>query len=160
MLKVLLVEQDDGVRDSLGQVLRAWGHDCVAVASGREGLVRLLRWSEGFDVLLVDQTLPGLATHELLRGAANALYGPVHLILMVAKRLGPEARPWATDRCGPVTLLPKPFSMPMLRSALDGTPIHGGDASPSAPGSGFVGRGLGGLARRNGVDGEPRASTA
>ena len=64
-LHVLVVEDDDTLRELLAEVLRGWGYQAVIVASGGRA-VELLE-TQLFEVAIVDIHLPEMDGVELLR---------------------------------------------------------------------------------------------
>jgi len=56
---VLFIEDDDSMRDALGQVLRQWGVLVDAVSSGEEALETAARAERSFDAIVSDFRLPG-----------------------------------------------------------------------------------------------------
>ena len=56
--KILVIDDDPGVRESLGELLRSEGYQVDAVASGEEGLTAVR--AEEYDLALLDIRLPGL----------------------------------------------------------------------------------------------------
>jgi two-component system, NtrC family, response regulator HydG len=65
MARVLLIDDDPGVRESTGRMLRAAGYTVQAVATGEEGFE--LAKGDGFDVILSDMRMPGLSGIDVLR---------------------------------------------------------------------------------------------
>ncbi len=63
-LKLLLVDDDDDLRQDLVHLFRKQGHDVTAVASGEEALDKAGR--ARFDVALLDLHLPGISGIDLL----------------------------------------------------------------------------------------------
>ncbi len=68
--KVLIVDDEAEIRDELTECLTDEGYDCVTVASGEEGLNRILR-DPDIAVVLVDLQMPGRTGLEMI-GAARA----------------------------------------------------------------------------------------
>jgi two-component system, OmpR family, response regulator PrrA len=64
MVRVLLVEDDDAIRASLGKSLTAAGHVVSAVAAGADGVAAVAR--EKPEVLLLDLGLPDLDGRDVL----------------------------------------------------------------------------------------------
>jgi two-component system, sensor histidine kinase len=64
--RVLVVEDNGDVRESLGLILRMWGHDVEFAATGTEGLKRARDLKP--DVALIDIGLPELNGYEVARG--------------------------------------------------------------------------------------------
>ncbi len=56
---VLFIEDDDSMRDALGQVLRQWGVLVDAVSSGEEALETAAQAERSFDAIVSDFRLPG-----------------------------------------------------------------------------------------------------
>jgi two-component system response regulator RegX3 len=108
--RLLLVEDDHGIADSIGYALRAEGFEVDAVATGEEALERL--GAAAYDVVVLDLMLPGISGLEVCRRVRGSNTVP---ILMLTARtaevdivLGLEA--------GADDYVPKPFSMPELVS--------------------------------------------
>src|ERR1700691_2640894 len=73
MRKILIVDDETGIRESLQGVLADEGYDTSAVESGEECL-DLLRRERSYEVVLLDIWLPGidgLQTLERIRGMDN-----------------------------------------------------------------------------------------
>ncbi len=62
---VLLAEDDEGVRDFVGEVLRASGWTVVTAASPTEALASAARQSLAIDLLVTDVVMPGMNGGEL-----------------------------------------------------------------------------------------------
>jgi len=62
---VLLAEDDEGVRESVREVLRASGWDVVTAASPAEALASAARQSLAIDLLVTDVVMPGMNGDEL-----------------------------------------------------------------------------------------------
>jgi CheY-like chemotaxis protein len=71
--RVLVVEDDDDVRDLFRELLQLHGHYVVVAKDGREALALLA--AERFDIALVDISLPGIDGREVAR-RARAQLGP------------------------------------------------------------------------------------
>ncbi|MCH5676779.1 response regulator [Streptomyces gilvus] len=65
MPRVLLVEDDPGVREGARLALRRQGHDVAAAATGEEGLEHLRAFRP--DVVVLDLMLPGMTGLEVCR---------------------------------------------------------------------------------------------
>ena len=65
MARVLLIDDDPGVRESTARMLRAAGYTVQTVATGEEGFERAK--DDGFDVILSDMQMPGLSGIDVLR---------------------------------------------------------------------------------------------
>lgn len=114
-LDVLLVDDDELIRDSIGPVLRAQGHRVVLVGSGEEALDRIKRGSSP-DVVILDMNMPGLGG----RGALPRIRSlqPDVPVLLATGRAGPDALE-LTRTFTNVTLLAKPINAGDLKTYLD-----------------------------------------
>lgn len=114
MARVLLVEDDRDVRESLVEVLEAEGHSVVQARNAREGLEQLARPGAPA-VVLLDMRLPGMDGGGFL-GALQALPDAdrFRVILMSADRSVNSLR----EEPGVVAVLNKPFDFPELLALL------------------------------------------
>ncbi len=62
--RVLLVDDDEGIREVVGAMLEAVGLSVTSVVSGEQALEKLVR---AFDLVVLDWTLPGIGGLELCR---------------------------------------------------------------------------------------------
>ncbi len=81
MHRVLLIEDDQSIRDGLELALRRQGHDVLAAATGEEGL-EMLRANTP-DILVLDLMLPGIDGYEVCRRVRAA--GSVPIIMCTAR---------------------------------------------------------------------------
>jgi CheY-like chemotaxis protein len=58
MAKILVIDDEEGIRNLLDTLLRLKGYDVVLVASGRKGLELFRR--ERPDVVVLDLKMPGM----------------------------------------------------------------------------------------------------
>jgi two-component system response regulator HydG len=65
MSRILLIDDDPGVRDSMERMLRGAGYAVQSAASGEEGFE--LARGGGFDVILSDMRMPGISGLDILR---------------------------------------------------------------------------------------------
>ncbi|HJW73677.1 MAG TPA: PAS domain S-box protein [Geothrix sp.] len=118
-LAILLVDDDELVQDSVGQMLAALGHRPTSARSGEEALEQLKSGLPA-DVVILDLNMPGLggaATLPLLRSLCPDL--PV---ILATGRVDQDALDLAQKFPG-VTLMPKPFTLADVRRHLE--PISG-----------------------------------
>jgi two-component system, chemotaxis family, chemotaxis protein CheY len=81
---VLLVEDDDGIRDSVRECLVFEGYDVAAAANGAEALVWLERGVRP-SLVLLDMVMPVMSGPELLsRIRADRALADVPVVLMTA----------------------------------------------------------------------------
>jgi signal transduction histidine kinase/DNA-binding response OmpR family regulator len=112
-LRILLVEDDEQIREPARELLEALGHDTVAVASAEEALELLA--SAHIDVLLTDVSLPGMSGVELAR---QVLRDMPELKVIIASGYGAGATGGNADGLGKAVLLPKPYDLARLSKAL------------------------------------------
>ncbi len=63
--RVLVVDDNRDLADSLGVILRLWGHDVAVAYDGNEALERAQSWPP--DVVFLDIGLPGVDGFEVAR---------------------------------------------------------------------------------------------
>ncbi len=106
--RILLVEDDSGIRESVAEVLELEGYRVSAVGNGSDALEWLAR--EVPDVLLVDLVMPVMSGGELLaRVKADPRLADVPAILMTAAIPTAQSPVPAAD-----ATLAKPFELDTL----------------------------------------------
>ncbi|MFG2908573.1 response regulator [Kitasatospora sp. NPDC048286] len=80
MARLLLIEDDDSVREALALGLRRQGHEVRTAASGEEGLERARQ--EPPELVVLDLMLPGIDGFEVCRRLRRA--GPTPVIMLTA----------------------------------------------------------------------------
>ena len=71
--RVLIVEDDAGVRTAVAETLDAFGYDSADAEDGRAGLERAL--GEAFDLVLLDVRMPHMDGHEVMAELRRARPG-------------------------------------------------------------------------------------
>ncbi|MCY1079309.1 response regulator [Archangium lansingense] len=112
-LHILLVEDDTDIRDSACELLEVLGHQVLAVANAEAAHEALIVGA--FDVLFTDVSLPGMSGLELARGAVCR---HPKLRVIIASGHGASVVTAGGEVSGAV-LLPKPYALPQLKSALE-----------------------------------------
>lgn len=110
--RVLVIDDDAGVRRSLRDLVISLGYEAEAAASGREGLA--LFEQSRYDILLTDLLMPEMTGWEVLETVRHA--NPTMPVIIVS-----GATVYADDRrlARPgVTLLQKPVDAHFLEIAL------------------------------------------
>ena len=90
-MKVLVVEDDSSVRETLGMVLEAYDHHADLVENGSDALTYLeTSWPE---VMLLDLTLPGMSGEEIFE-SIHSRFGrvPPTVVLSAAQQGAVRAR--------------------------------------------------------------------
>jgi two-component system response regulator RegX3 len=110
LTRVLVVDDEEPIRDAVGFALRSEGFDVDAVQDGEEAIEAVRR--EAYDVLILDQMLPRLSGVEVCRRIRSASDIPIIMLTArdaeVDRVLGLEA--------GADDYVTKPFSMAELVS--------------------------------------------
>jgi CheY-like chemotaxis protein len=110
-LHVLVVEDNEGARELVCEMLLVLGHEPTGAASAEEALVTMK--DKAFDVLLADINLPGMSGIALAEKIVNEVPN-IHVIFasgfgyLVADKTNFQ-----------FTLLPKPYGLDQLRLALE-----------------------------------------
>ncbi len=110
---ILLVDDDDAVRDILSEQLSDMKLKVVSASSGAQAMDILAEYGCGIDVMLTDFAMPDMNGTETIRRARN-LYPQLHAILMTG---------YAEDHMLPrdedaIAILRKPIDLDMLRQEL------------------------------------------
>jgi two-component system response regulator HydG len=63
--RILVIDDDQGVRDSMARMLRGAGYAVETAASGEDGVV--MAKGNGYDVILSDMRMPGISGLDVLR---------------------------------------------------------------------------------------------
>ena len=106
--KILLIDDEEAVRMTIGEILRRAGYEVHSAVDGRSGL-DLFR-QHTFDLLITDLLMPetdGLETIIALRGHRTSL--KIMVISGCAQTLGGEYLKIA-QHLGADSVLPKPFA--------------------------------------------------
>jgi len=103
---ILIVDDESGIRESLGALLRDEGYDAEAVASGEECLDRLKRRS--FDLVLLDVWLNGMDGLDTLERMQEQSSAP--MVVMISGHANIETAVRAT-KLGAFDFIEKPLSI-------------------------------------------------
>lgn len=109
--RILLVEDEDGVRGIAAQLLMSRGYDVEEACDGEEAMEIIDEDEEGFDLVISDVVMPGIDGPTLIQQAREKL-GDARVVFIsgyaerdLAKRL---------DDNRAVSFLPKPFTVRQL----------------------------------------------
>ena len=110
--KILIIAEDEAVRDSLCALLQSFSYDVAPFASGEEFFGRM---SIGGDCLLVDQSMPGMCGLDVLEHL-YATDDPIPAVLMSGHCNFSIA---LRAECLGVNVLPKPVPEEMLLMCIE-----------------------------------------
>ena len=112
-IRVLVVDDDQAVREALGRTLEKLGFDVVVAADGQEGLERLREG--GVHILLADLKMPKLSGQELLK-AAKAIAPDVEVIVITGHGTVEDAV--EAMKGGAYDFITKPFKRVQLEKTI------------------------------------------
>ena len=117
MAKVLVIDDDPGVRQVIRNILEEWGHEAFEAENGREGVDAITRTR--FSVVICDMVMPvqeGVETIQQIR----ALDPVVPLIAISGVFAGDDSSLMDRARMmGADTAVAKPFGAEELLTAID-----------------------------------------
>ncbi|MBU6498259.1 MAG: response regulator [Rhodospirillales bacterium] len=125
--RILLVDDDEAVRQTTSMVLQSMGHHVMEAASGEQALA-LLAANPGIDMLLTDVAMPGMSGPTLARHARSQR--PNLPIVLFSGYADPHA---VADNPLPQRIIRKPFRAGDLASQIETAlrefqPAGGGEA--------------------------------
>ena len=133
MTRILVVDDEQGVRAFLADALAAAGHDVVEAEDG-EAAYRALRGG-AFDVLVTDLQMPRLDGMELLRRARRE---QPNVAVIVLTAHGSIAGAVEAVKLGAVDYLEKPLESPAVLRQIVARAAPGAAGAQAAPESGAV----------------------
>ena len=113
---ILLVDDEEVVRNLIGRHLAILGYCAIAVASGAEAIAKVTNGTTTFDLVLLDMMMPGMSGEETFRTLHDL---KPTLFFLLCSGSGESA---ATDRLlktGSCELLGKPFKQAELRAKIE-----------------------------------------
>jgi CheY-like chemotaxis protein len=118
MAHILLIDDDELLRDTLLQMLQLDGHRVVEAASGEHGL-NLLATHSTFDLVITDMMLPGVHGARVIVEVTRRHPGlPVIAISGGRRMLSTQFNLETASMVGATCQLAKPFTRAQLQSAL------------------------------------------
>lgn len=112
-VRVLIADDDAGVREYLSEILSAAGYTLLTAANGREALDRLRE--SAVDLVIVDARMPELDGLETLRRLRQR--DPTLPVIAISGA-GPQLRVREWEQLGAATVLRKPFAPEILEAAI------------------------------------------
>lgn len=112
-LNVLFVEDEEDLRDMVGEAMRDWGYCVTVAANGHEALAHL-RGSVPYSLIITDFSMPeGVSGLDVAVEAASVQ--PDARVLLVSG----HQRSQLPGLPSGARFLPKPYRLKQLRSALE-----------------------------------------
>ena len=127
-LRVLLVDDHEGVRATTAALLEELGHEVTALPSGADMLAALADGRGACDLLVTDYAMPQMSGAELIR-RARELQPDLRALIITGYAEGDALANRPTD----VAVLTKPFSVGQLRRALASAAAEPPVAAQPAP---------------------------
>ena len=114
MSRVLIVDDEEYVREPLKEILRAQGHEVMAAKNGIEATDCFNM--NGFDLTIIDIIMPGKAGVQLIRECLS-LNPKIRIVAMTGSIYSEEYLKTARD-FGAHAVLSKPFSDESIKAAI------------------------------------------
>jgi PAS domain S-box-containing protein len=112
-LRILLVDDHEGVRAMTAAMLEELGHEVVSIRDGTTVVKRLKNCASAFDLLISDYAMPAISGSEVM-GLARA-HAPNLRGLLITGYADPDS---IGNRPKDVEVLTKPFTIDQLRAAI------------------------------------------
>ena len=116
MARILVIDDDLHMRTACARVLAKAGHTVTCAETGNEGLKILSSSAAGFEVVLLDQLMPGMSGMETL--AEIKVMAPDLPVIIITGSVSDETSAELVDR-GACDCLPKPFNPEQLRTVVE-----------------------------------------
>jgi len=113
MARVIVVDDEKGLRVTMAQFLEKEGHQCIAVEDARSALVEIA--TGAFDVMVSDIVMPGMDGMELLQAVREA--SPRIQVILITGEPTLETAAEAV-RCGAFDYIAKPAARARLCSSV------------------------------------------
>ncbi len=123
-IRILVIDDDDEVRDTLCNILRSAGFEATAARNGEEGL-RLFD-EVGTDAVVTDIVMPGMEGIETIRELRRRRAGVKIVAISGGGRSGVADYLALAEKLGADATLYKPFSRDKLLAAL--ADLHVGES--------------------------------
>jgi CheY-like chemotaxis protein len=116
MAQILLIDDEEPVRLTLGALLRVAGHEVVAAADGAEGLEWFQR--QAFDLVITDMVMPKKGGRETIAALRRLRPGLKIIAMYGGGRITGDDSPATAQSLGADRLLAKPITLAELRAAV------------------------------------------
>ncbi|MDH3284339.1 MAG: ATP-binding protein [Acidobacteriota bacterium] len=113
--RVLVVDDEDGIRSVLAEALATWGFEVEQASSGEEGLAAIRK--RHFRLAILDLRMPGLDGRELYERVRSEGSRLPPVVFSTGDAASPDARAFLEATKAPVLL--KPFTLISLRETIE-----------------------------------------
>lgn len=117
MAKILVIDDDDSIRELLRVILESRGHQVVEAKDGSLGITMVQ--NDGFDLVVTDMVMPKFGGMDTIMELYRIM--PALPVIAISGRIPPDVRP-ITDlihQFGVRDILQKPFSNQIFVEAVD-----------------------------------------
>jgi CheY-like chemotaxis protein len=126
---VLVVDDNQAIRENLGECLELEGYLCWLASNADEALRRLERESRAPDAVLLDLKMPGMPAAQFVRVLKQQMgWSRIPIILTTAALDSDVPKDLAFD-----ALLPRPFDVSRLLELVHHATNGGAQKNPSEP---------------------------
>jgi len=113
--RVLIVDDDEGQRSAMGQLLSSWGYETLTAVDGRDALEKLGNFAA--DTIITDLNMPNLDGIGLIRSVrANPRWKGIPIIMLTTE--SHETRKQEGRAAGATGWIVKPFTTQQLLSVV------------------------------------------
>jgi CheY-like chemotaxis protein/signal transduction histidine kinase len=116
-LRILVIDDDQTILSVCRNMLELFGHRVSAALSGLDGLI-LLEASTNFDVILLDESMPGLSGHETLTEMRKRKID-IPVIVIAGRPVDRQFDSRTELNTEPAGFLQKPFRLQDLKEILE-----------------------------------------
>ncbi len=120
-VRILVVDDNFDVMDSLAMVLRAIGHEVLAADSGEEALEVMEHWLP--ELAFIDVGLPGISGFELAEEVRRREWG-ANIVLIAMTGWGSSEDKRRSHAAGFNQHAVKPVDLQQLRALIDSVPAR------------------------------------
>ncbi len=113
--RVLVVDDEQGIRNVLAEALSAWGFEVEQAGTGEEGLTAIR--ARRFRLVILDLRMPGLDGRELYSRAREEGLELPAVLFSTGDAASPDARAFLESTNAPVLL--KPFTLISLKETIE-----------------------------------------
>ena len=115
MRRILIIDDEETIREGCARVFSRDGWSVVCAAGGAAGLAEMLAEPAGFDLILVDQLMPGMSGVEVM-DQIRSINPEVPVLIMTGSVTASSA--FEVVEKGAAGCVPKPFTPDELRAAV------------------------------------------